>query len=107
MEKATVVFGISKSKKLDDIMRLLDTESLITDLYIVSRPHMRLHTPYGAHQMVSEIGSKKLRDLITSNDVITSTHSDSHSEGITSSGISATESANNINATLDYLLKDP
>ena len=56
---------------------------------------------------MSEIGSKKLRDLITHNDVITSTHSDSHSEGILSSGQSATDSGNNIAATLDYLLKDP
>ena len=67
------MFGISKSKKLDKILSLLDDEEIVSDLYLVSRPHMRLHTPYNAHKMVSDIGSKKLRDLITHNDVVNTT----------------------------------
>jgi len=42
-EKVTIVFGISKSKKLDEIAAYFDSEPLIQDLYLVSRPHMRLH----------------------------------------------------------------
>ena len=100
------MFGISKSKKLDDILNLLDNEDLVTDLYLVSRPHMRLHTPHVAHQTVAEIGSKKLRGLVTYNDVISSTLSDSHSEGKQSS--SSNDSLNNnVYATLDFLVKDP
>lgn len=102
------MFGISKSKKLDDIMALLDQEDLITDLYLVSRPHMRLYSPAIAHKMVSELGSTKLRDLVTINDVITTTQSDSNSEGKVSSNVSSYEQSinNNVGATLDSLLKD-
>lgn len=108
VEKLTIVFGISKSKKLDDILNFLDTEEIVTDLFLVSRPHMRLHTPHAAHQMVAEIGSKKLRGLVTLNDVITSTHSDSNSDGKQSSTFSNNDSQNNnVAATLDSLLKDP
>lgn len=105
--KVSIVFGISKSKKLDDILALLDKEELISDLYLVSRPHMRLHTPQNAHKLVSEIGSTKLRDLITHNDVVT-TQSDSNSEGKVSSSISCSEqnANNNVAVTLDFLLKD-
>lgn len=88
MKKVQIVFGISKSKKLDDILTFLDSEELVTDLYLVSRPHMRLYSPAVAHKMVSEIGSKKLRDLVAYNDVIT-TQSDSNSEGKASSNISS------------------
>lgn len=108
VEGVQIVFGISKSKKLDDILTFLDNEQLVTDLYLVSRPHMRLFSPTVAHKMVSEIGSTKLRDLITFNDVITTTQSDSNSEGKVSSNISTNDQNmnNNIGVTLDYLLKD-
>lgn len=102
-----MVFGISKSKKLDNILDLFDKEQLITDLYLVSRPHMRLYSPQNAYKMVQEIGSAKLRDLVaTSNDVIT-TQSDSNSEGKASSNISSNDqNQNNIGKTLDFLVKD-
>ena len=37
-----MVFGISKSKVLNDIVGLIEADAKIKDLYIVSRPHMRL-----------------------------------------------------------------
>jgi hypothetical protein len=37
-----MVFGISKSKVLDDIVNLVESDPKVSDIYIVSRPHMRL-----------------------------------------------------------------
>ena len=72
----------------------MDEDKLITDLYLVSRPHMRLHTPEAAYKMVSDCGSQKLRELVTSHDVITK-DSDSNSDGKASS-VQSTNENNNI-----------
>ena len=44
-----LVIGISKSKKLNEIINLIENDPLIKDLYIVSRPHMRLYRVEEAH----------------------------------------------------------
>ena len=43
VQSVKLVLGISKSKKLDQIINLMENEDLITDIHIVSRPHMRLY----------------------------------------------------------------
>jgi hypothetical protein len=59
-----MVFGISKSKVLDDIIHLVESNSKVSDIYVVSRPHMRLQKSEVAHKLVADIGSKKLRDVV-------------------------------------------
>ena len=55
---------MSKSKKLSDIVDLMENEPLIKELYTVSRPHMRLYKVEDAHKIVKDLGSKKLQELI-------------------------------------------
>ena len=91
----SVVFGISKGKRLDQIVELLENSPLVKDLHIVSRPHMRLYKCEDAHKLVASLGSTKLRDLrIDQED--NDTHSDSASSEI--------RQENNIAKTLDYVL---
>lgn len=59
-----MVFGISKSKKLDEIIGFLEGESLVKELHLVSRPHMRLYKAEDAHKIVKSVGSEKLQELI-------------------------------------------
>lgn len=47
-----MVFGISKSKKLDDLIDYLEKEPLISDIHLVSRPHMRLYKVEEAHKIL-------------------------------------------------------
>ena len=42
VKRIKIVFAISKNKKLDDIIQLLENESLVSDIHLVSRPHTRL-----------------------------------------------------------------
>lgn len=96
-----MVFGISKSKVLDDIIHLLESDSKVSDIFIVSRPHMRLQKSEIAHKMVSDIGSKKLRDVVfdVSEQILTKSDTNSDSS-------SMLEQGNNIPNTLDFLLKE-
>lgn len=50
--KITMVFGVSKSKKLDTLINYLDNEPLVHDIYLVSRPHMRLYKVEDAYKTV-------------------------------------------------------
>ena len=93
-----MVFGVSKSKKLDGLIKLLENCPKISDIYIVSRPHMRLYKIEDAYKVIKDFGSSKIRDLITESENIT-TKSDT-------SDASAIEQGNNIAVTLDHLLKE-
>ena len=59
-----LVFGISKSKKLDQICELLENDNYVKDIYVVSRTHMRLYKAEDAYKCINKCGSSKLRDLI-------------------------------------------
>ena len=48
----SLVFGISKSKKLDNLVKYLEDEPLVKDVYLVSRPHMRLYKVEDAFKIV-------------------------------------------------------
>lgn len=50
--KISMVFGISKSKKLDTLVEFLENEPLVHDIYLVSRPHMRLFKVEDAYKTV-------------------------------------------------------
>lgn len=52
VQQIKMVFGISKSKKLDDLVDYLDNEPLVTDIHLVSRPHMRLYKVEEAHKIL-------------------------------------------------------
>ena len=88
-----MVFGVSKSKKLDGLVKLLEGCPKISDLYLVSRPHMRLNKVEDAHKIVKDFGSSKLRDLVTVNENIT-TKSDTSDSSI------IVEQGNNISTVL-------
>ena len=47
-----IVFGISKSKKLDEICDLLENDQNVKDLFVVSRTHMRLYKAEDAHKCI-------------------------------------------------------
>jgi len=59
-----IVMGISKSKKLSSIVEQIEKEELIKDLYVVSRPHMRLSRVEEAHKIIQTYGCEKLKDII-------------------------------------------
>jgi folylpolyglutamate synthase/dihydropteroate synthase len=98
VERIKIVFGVSKSKKLDTLVHMLEDYPKISDIYLVSRPHMRLYKVEDAHKVVKDFGSSKLRDLISESENIT-TKSDT-------SDASTYEQGNNIAVTLDYLLNE-
>ena len=75
-----VVFGISKSKVLNDIVGLLEADEKVSDLFIVSRPHMRLQKADVAHKIVGEIGSQKLRDVIMESAEVVTKESETNSD---------------------------
>ena len=100
-EKIKIVFGISKSKVLDDIINLLEQEQKVSEIYVVSRPHMRLQKSEVAHKLISDIGSKKLQDVVfdVSEQILTKSDTNSDSSSILEQG-------NNIPNTLDFLLSE-
>jgi hypothetical protein len=55
---------ISKKKKLEDTIELFNKNSKISDIHIMSRPHMRLESAEGAHEKLAELNCNKLRPLI-------------------------------------------
>ena len=99
------VFGISKSKTLTEIAKLLEEAEEIKDIYVVSRTHMRLHKAEDAHKLLSVCGSSKLRDVIAdpvSHDMLATRSDDTQSDGtISQSGDGFQQ---NITKTLDTIL---
>ena len=55
---------MSKKKKLDDTVQLFNKNRKISDIYIMSRPHMRLESAEMAHVKLAELNCSKLRPLI-------------------------------------------
>ena len=47
-----MVLGLSKSKKLDNLIEYIDSEDLVKDVSLVSRPHMRLYKIEEVHKVV-------------------------------------------------------
>ena len=99
-----LIFGISKSKKLNDIVQLIENEQRIKDIYLVSRPHMRLHKAEDAYKLILANGSTKLRDLIIDDSTILMNTDDTQSDSTSKSMENA--NANNVNKTLDFVLQD-
>jgi folylpolyglutamate synthase/dihydropteroate synthase len=97
INKVKIIFGISKGKKLNDIISFLEDEEIVTDLHLVSRPHMRLYKVEDAFKIIHDIGSKKLRDLVYENDVLTTKSDTSDSSLLIDQG-------NNVGKTIDHLL---
>ena len=93
-----LIFGISKSKKLDDIVCLIEKDELVKDIYLVSRPHMRLYKVEDAHKYVQSLGSQKLRDVIFDETV---TNDDTQSDTTSTDAVHI----NNISKTLDTVVK--
>lgn len=56
--------GISKSKKMDCLVEFFENEKLISDIYLISRPHMRLFKVEEVFKVINDIGCSKLRELI-------------------------------------------
>lgn len=95
-----LVLGISKTKKLNELIKFFEEEALIESIHIISRPHMRLYKIEDAHKSFLSLGCTKVHDLIGFN------LSTSMIEGDTSdsSRFSDSHHVNNIGPTLDYVI---
>jgi folylpolyglutamate synthase/dihydropteroate synthase len=106
-----MVFGISKNKKLDDIINYLENDEAVRELYVVSRPHMRLHRAEDAHNVIKSLDSKKLKDLIpaeTSEKMLTKSDDSATEQVEETSAVSNVNNTwkSNVAQTLDYILKE-
>jgi hypothetical protein len=45
-----IAFVISKKKKLDDVIELFNEDQTITEVSVISAPHMRLMSAEDAHE---------------------------------------------------------
>jgi hypothetical protein len=45
-------------------VEFFENERLITDIYLISRPHMRLFKIEEAYKLINDLGCSKLRELI-------------------------------------------
>lgn len=63
-QKITMVFGMSKNKKLENLIEFLENDTLLTDMYLVSCPHKRLFPAEEGYKKVKAIGCSKLRDVV-------------------------------------------
>ena len=52
LKSIKMVLGLSKSKKLDNLIEYIDSEDLVKDVSLVSRPHMRLYKIEEVHKVV-------------------------------------------------------
>ena len=105
VENIKVVFGISKTKKLNDICQLLENDDYVKDIFVVSRTHMRLYKAEDAYKCVSSCGSTKLRDLIIDQhnpESMITRSDDTQSDGTISQGETFVQ---NITKTLDTILE--
>ena len=62
VENIKIVIGLSKGKKLDNLVEFLDSNDMISEVNLVSRPHMRLFKIDEIHRAVQMMGCKKLVD---------------------------------------------
>lgn len=60
IKKVKIAFAISKKKKLEDVVDLFESTELISEVHVISRPHMRLIEADKAHNKMTELGSNKL-----------------------------------------------
>ena len=66
VKNISVVFTISKKKKIDDVLDLLEADERVKSLHVVGRPHFKLLPPREAHEKISSHeGFTKLRPLVT------------------------------------------
>lgn len=85
VDDISVVFTISKKKKLDEVFDLFQADKRITQVHVVGKPHFKLKDPVEAHETISKHeGFSKLKPLVVS---------DKNKE-------------NNIGATLDKIMQD-
>ncbi len=109
LESIKIVLGMSKSKKMDSLVEFFENERLISDIYLISRPHMRLFKVEEAYKLINEIGCSKVRELILEeHDTTTQSQSEENSESALSSSNHFNDPTfqNNIVKTLDYLLSE-
>jgi len=57
------MFVVSKKKNIDEVINLFENNDKVSEIHIVSRPHMRLLQEREAHRKIKELGSKKLQEL--------------------------------------------
>ena len=55
---------MAKSKKLEDLVELFEKESLISEVFLVSRPHPRLFKAEEGYKVIKNLGCSKLHTLI-------------------------------------------
>jgi hypothetical protein len=51
------MFVVSKKKDINEVINLFEENEKVSELYIVSRPHMRLMQEREAHKKIKDIGS--------------------------------------------------
>lgn len=98
-----LVMGIAKSKVLNKIINLFENDPLVTDVHLVSRPHMRLYKLEDAYKIINEIGCSKLREPIIENMDAESEQPDTSTSEKSDKG---KDQGSNISQTLDRILKD-
>ena len=64
IRKIKVAFAISKKKKLEDVVELFEETELVSEVHVISRPHMRLIDAQDAHTKMTTLGSNKLQPII-------------------------------------------
>ena len=60
--------GVAKSKKLETIVQYLEDQDLVSDISLISRPHMRLYRVEDVHKNLQVLGCTKLSELILAED---------------------------------------
>lgn len=100
---------MSKSKKMNCLVEFFENERIISDIYLISRPHIRLFKVEEAFKLINEIGCSKLREpILEEHDTTTQSQSEENSEGALSSSNHFNDPTfqNNIGKTLDYLFSE-
>ena len=54
VDNISVVFTISKKKKIDEVLDLFEADQRITDVHVVGRPHFKLMSPVEAHETMGK-----------------------------------------------------
>lgn len=67
VKKIKVAFVASKKKKLESVVDLFNENKNVSDVHVISRPHLKLLRADLAHDKLKQMGCKKLRPLIMDN----------------------------------------
>ena len=53
VDNISIVFTISKKKKIDEVLDLFEADQRISDVHVVGRPHFKLMPVVDAHKIIS------------------------------------------------------